>query len=93
MFECSLSLSPSPLPPPPLSLSLSLGPVGPLRVGFTEGQYQVSESATVVEVQVELMSGESEVTLNVFTVDGTASGMESIACLLHNTVNAGEVFN
>ena len=53
----------------------------------------MSESATVVEVQVELMSGESEVTLNVFTVDGTASGMESIACLLHNTVNAGEVFN
>ena len=53
----------------------------------------MSESATVVEVPLELISGESEVTLNVFTVDGTASGMESMVCLLHNTANAGKVFN
>ena len=53
------------------SLWLCLGIV---RVGFSEGQYQVREDAGRVMVPVQLDGGDSQVSLRVYTVDGTAYG-------------------
>ena len=47
-----------------------------MRVGFSVGLYEVDEDAGRLEVQVELFSGETEVTLipNIYTVDDSAIG-------------------
>ena len=46
----------------------------PLRVGFSVGLYEVDEGVGMLEVQVELFSGESEATLTIHTVDDSATG-------------------
>ena len=38
-------------------------------------------------VQVELVTGESDVTVNIFTVDGTAVGKEASVCKLRIMYN------
>ena len=54
---------------------------GLVRVGFSEGQYQVREDVGKMMVPVQLDGGDSQVSLSVFTVDGTAYG---------NTPNQGQ---
>lgn len=46
----------------------------PLRVGFSDGLYEVDEDVGRLKVQVEMFAGESEVTLTIYTVDDSASG-------------------
>ena len=45
-----------------------------VRVGFSEQQYQAREDVGRMMVPVQLDGGDSQVSLCVFTVDGTAYG-------------------
>ena len=69
---CGVSLSPSPPPPPPLSLSLLITAI---QVGFSDPAYNVNEgNTTSVELTVVANPLNRPVTVNVTSVDGTATG-------------------
>lgn len=66
--------------------------LGPIRVGFSEGKYQVREDIGSLMIPVELDGGDSsQISLRVFAVDGIAYGNYVCNCITthmgHNYYN------